>query len=52
MSVWQAVTWDVARAGGLTAYVLLTLAVIAGLALSAQIQSPSHWPRLLNSEWL
>ena len=50
MSIWQAVTWDVARAGGLTAYVLLTLAVIAGLALSAQIQSPSRWPRLLNSE--
>src|SRR5881397_2635386 len=50
MTFWQTVTWDVARAGGFTAYVLLTLAVIVGLALSTQIQSPSRWPRLLNSE--
>jgi predicted ferric reductase len=47
---WQSVTWDIARAGGFTAYILLTLAVIVGLALSTQIQSPSRWPRLLNSE--
>ncbi|MGZ3676672.1 MAG: ferric reductase-like transmembrane domain-containing protein, partial [Ktedonobacterales bacterium] len=44
------VTWDVARAGGLTAYVLLTAAVIVGLALSLKYQSP-RWPRLINSEW-
>ncbi len=50
MTLWQAVTWDVARAGGITAYVLLTLAVAVGLMLSAQVQSPSRWPRLLNSE--
>jgi len=50
MTVWQAVTWDVARAGGFTAYVLLTLAVAVGLMLSSQVQSPSRWPRLLNSE--
>jgi len=49
-SIWQSVTWDVARAGGFTAYILLTLAVIVGLALSTHIQSPSRWPRLLNSE--
>jgi predicted ferric reductase len=49
-AIWQAVTWDIARAGGFTTYVLLTLAVIVGLALSTQIQSPSRWPRLLNSE--
>lgn len=49
-TIWQAVTWDIARAGGFTAYVLLTLAVVVGLALSTQIQSPSRWPRLLNSE--
>ena len=49
-TIWQNVTWDVARAGGFTAYILLTLAVIVGLALSTQIQSPSRWPRLLNSE--
>jgi len=50
MTLWQAVTWDVARAGGFTAYVLLTLAVAVGLMLTAQVQSPSRWPRLLNSE--
>src|SRR5436305_2761979 len=49
-TIWETVTWDVARAGGFTAYVLLTLAVVVGLALSAQIQSPSRWPRLLNNE--
>ena len=49
-TIWQSVTWDVARAGGFTAYILLALTVIVGLALSTQIQSPSRWPRLLNSE--
>src|SRR5258708_19764383 len=49
-TIWETVTWDVARAGGFTAYVLLTLAVVVGLALSTQLQSPSRWPRLLNSE--
>ncbi len=49
-TLWQAVTWDVARAGGFTAYILLALAVIVGLALSTQLQSPGRWPRLLNSE--
>lgn len=50
MTVWETVTWDVARAGGLTAYGLLTAAVIVGLALSLKYQSP-RWPRLINSEW-
>ena len=49
-TIWQTVTWDVARAGGFTAYILLTLAVVVGLALSTQIQSPSFWPRIINSE--
>ena len=49
MSIWEAITWDVARAGGLTAYLLLTLAVIAGLALSLHLQSP-RWPRLITNE--
>ena len=43
-SVWNTVTWDIARAGGFTAYVLLTLAVVVGLLLSTQVQSPSRWP--------
>jgi predicted ferric reductase len=50
MSIWEAVTWNVARSGGFTAYILLTLAVAVGLMLSAQVQSPSRWPRLINSE--
>jgi predicted ferric reductase len=49
-TIWQNVTWDIARAGGFTTYILLTLAVVVGLALSTHIQSPSRWPRLLNSE--
>ena len=50
MSIWQTVTWNVARTGGFTAYLLLTLAVGVGLALTMQLQSPSYWPRLINSE--
>lgn len=49
-TIWETVSWDVARAGGFTAYILLTLAVVVGLALSTQLQSPSRWPRLINSE--
>ena len=49
-TIWENVTWNIARAGGFTAYILLALAVIVGLALSTQLQSPSHWPRLINSE--
>jgi hypothetical protein len=49
MSGWSAITWDVARAGGLTAYILLSLSVAVGLALSLHWQTP-RWPRLLNSE--
>ena len=36
-TIWETVTWDVARAGGFTTYVLLTLAVAVGLALSTQL---------------
>src|SRR5258708_18880683 len=49
-TIWETVTWDIRRAGGFTAYILLTLAVVVGLALSTQLQSPSRWPRLINSE--
>lgn len=50
MSLWEAVTWDVARAGGFTAYILLGLGVALGLALSMKWQSPSKWPRIINNE--
>jgi len=49
MSLWQSVTWDVARAGGFTAYILMMLSVAVGLALTMHWQSPK-WPRLINSE--
>lgn len=49
-TLWQAITWDVARAGGFTAYILLMLSVAIGLALTMHLQSPSFWPRILNSE--
>lgn len=49
MSLWQTVAWDVARAGGFTAYILLTLSVAWGLALTMHWQS-GRWPRLINSE--
>ncbi len=49
MSIWQTVTWDVARAGGFTAFGLLTLSVAIGLALSLRLQS-GNWPRIINSE--
>ncbi len=49
-SLWLTITWNIARAGGWTTYLFLTLSVIVGLLLSTQIQSPSRWPRLINSE--
>ena len=47
--LWQQVTWDVARAGGILAYLLLTVSVALGLALSMRWQRP-RWPRLFTNE--
>jgi predicted ferric reductase len=49
MNLWGTVTWDIARAGGFTAYILLTLSVAIGLALTMHWQS-GRWPRIINSE--
>jgi len=49
VTTWSAITWDTARAGGLLAYVLLTLAVAAGLVLANRWQTP-RWPRLVTNE--
>lgn len=49
MDSWGTVVWVVARAGGWTAYLLLTLSVVVGLALRQRWQS-GRWPRLINSE--
>jgi hypothetical protein len=49
MNLWGTVTWDIARTGGFTAYILLTLSVAIGLALTLHWQS-GRWPRIINSE--
>ncbi|HVB77581.1 MAG TPA: ferric reductase-like transmembrane domain-containing protein [Candidatus Nitrosotalea sp.] len=42
-------TWDVARAGGFTAYLLVTLSVLLGLVLSLKWRNAA-WPRFLTSD--
>lgn len=49
MSAWEAITWDTARAGGFTAYLLVTISVLLGLALSMRWQV-RWWPRLISYE--
>lgn len=46
---WSTVTWDVARTSGIVAYVLLSLSVALGLALSLRWQT-RRWPRLITNE--
>ncbi len=45
----QSIVWEIARAGGFTAYILLTLAVFTGAAQSLKWQS-GRWPRMINYE--
>ena len=49
VTTWSAITWDAARAGGFLAYILLTLAVAAGLVLRNRWQS-TRWPRFVTNE--
>jgi hypothetical protein len=49
MSTWNSVTWDVARAGGLASYGLLTVGVSLGLVLRNRWQS-GRWPRMITNE--
>ena len=49
MTEWAHVTWYTARAGGYTAYLLLTMSVCLGLVLSFKLASP-RWPRFLTTE--
>lgn len=44
MSVWESITWDVARAGGFVAYGLVTISVVLGLMLSLRWRTTA-WPR-------
>jgi DMSO/TMAO reductase YedYZ heme-binding membrane subunit len=43
------VEWAIARGAGLSAFVLLTLSVAIGMALSLRVASP-RWPRVLTNE--
>ncbi|HTI15859.1 MAG TPA: ferric reductase-like transmembrane domain-containing protein [Dictyobacter sp.] len=49
-TLWSNIDWSIARSGGITAYILLTLAMFAGLMLSLRWQSPAKWPRLITNE--
>lgn len=49
MTTWSTITWIAVRASGFTDFVLLTLAVALGLALSMRWQRPA-WPRLITNE--
>ncbi len=49
MSAWGQITWDVARAGGFTAYLLIWVSVMLGLALSLQWRNPK-WSRFVTNE--
>jgi uncharacterized protein involved in cysteine biosynthesis len=49
-SMMSSLDWSIARAGGIVAYLLLTMSVITGLMLTLHWQSRTKWPRLINSE--
>ena len=48
-TLWETITWNVARTCGFTAYILLTIAVALGLALTMHWQT-LRWPRIINNE--
>ena len=48
-ATWQALTWEIARTGGLVAYALLLASVAIGLTLSLRWRS-MHYPRFVTNE--
>lgn len=46
---WLQASWELVRASGFTAYLLLTVSVVLGLLLSLRWQS-RRWPRLVTNE--
>jgi predicted ferric reductase len=46
---WSDADWLVARAGGLTAFALISASVVVGLLLGLRARSPA-WPRFLTTE--
>ena len=49
MTAWSTLTWDVARVGGLVAYLLLAVSVAIGLLLSMGWRSP-RWTRFVTND--
>lgn len=49
MSIDHTLSWEVARVGGLVAYLLATASVVLGLLLSLKTRSP-RWPRFITNE--
>lgn len=49
MSIDHTLSWEVARVGGLLAYVLTAVSVMLGLLLSLKAHSP-RWPRFITNE--
>jgi hypothetical protein len=49
MSIDHTLSWEVARVGGLLAYLLTTLSVVLGLLLSLRASS-TRWPRFITNE--
>ena len=49
MTVDHVLSWEIARAGGLVAYLLVGASVIIGMLVSLKLRSPA-WPRFLSTE--
>lgn len=49
MTIDHTLSWEVARVGGMLAYVLTTGSVVIGLLVSLKLRSPA-WPRFLTTE--
>jgi hypothetical protein len=49
VSIDHTISWEIARAGGMLAYVLSSASVVIGLLVSLKLRSPS-WPRFLTTE--
>jgi hypothetical protein len=49
MTIDHTLSWEVARAGGMLAYVLASASVLIGMLVSLKLRSPA-WPRFLTTE--
>lgn len=49
MNIDHTFSWEIARAGGMLAYVLASASVVIGMLVSLKLRSP-NWPRFLTTE--